>query len=84
MAILAAPTSFPPSQGMFVDDGDVTTDKKLGLERFRVAGRFPALICQMYRGEIILHVKRVLLGHVIAIFNQSVYHRLLRKKLVNF
>ena len=43
-------------------------------------GRFPALICQMYRAGIILHVKRVLLRHVIAIFNQSVYHRLLRKK----
>ena len=62
----------------------MTTDKKLGLERFRVAGRFPALICQMYRAGIILHVKPVLLGHVIAIFNQSVYHRLLRKKQCYF
>ena len=29
--------------------------------------------------EIILHRKRVLLKHVIAIFNQSLYHRSLRK-----
>ena len=29
--------------------------------------------------EIILHVKRVLLKHVIAIFNQSLYHRSLRE-----
>ena len=57
-------------------DGDVTTDKKLGLERFQVG---PALICQMYRAEITLHVKRVMLRHVIAIFNQSLYHRLSRK-----
>ena len=33
----------------------------------------------MQRAEIILNVKRVLLKHVIAIFNQSLYHRSLRK-----
>ena len=56
----------------------MTTDKKLGLERFQVSvatkQTLPALICQMQRAEIILHVKRVLLKHVIAIFNQSLYH----------
>ena len=57
----------------------MTTDNKLGLERFRVAVAFPALICQVYKAGIILHVKRVLLRHIIAIFNQTVYHRLLRK-----
>ena len=41
---------------------------------------FACLTCQMLRAEIILHVKRVLLKHVIAIFNQSLYHRSLRKK----
>ena len=34
----------------------------------------------MQRVEIILHVKRVLLKHVIAIFNQGLYHRLFEKK----
>ena len=61
----------------------MTTDKKLGLERFQVSvatkQTLPALICQMQRAEIIFHVKRVLLQHVIAIFNQSLYHRSLRK-----
>ena len=40
----------------------MTTDKKLGLERFQVSvtmkQTLPALICQMHRAEIILHVKR--------------------------
>ena len=49
----------------------MTTDKKLGLERFQVSvatkQTLPALICQMQRVEIILHVKRILLKHVIAI-----------------
>ena len=61
----------------------MTTDKKLGLERFQVSvatkQTLPALICQMQRAEIILHVKRVLLKHVIAIFKQSLNHRSLRK-----
>ena len=61
----------------------MTTDEKLGLERFRVAvttkQNLPVLIFQMHRAEIILHVNRVLLKHVIAIFNQSLYHRPLRK-----
>ena len=57
----------------FVDDGDVTTDKKMGLERFRVAVAF--LLSYV---KCIEH-KRVLLRHVIAIFNR-VYHPLLRKK----
>ena len=66
----------------------MTTDKKLGLERFQVSvstkQTLPALICQMQRAEIIFHVKRVLLKHVTAIFNQSLYHRSLRKKQVYF
>ena len=40
----------------------LTTDKKLGLERFHVSvatkQTLPALLCQMHRAEIILHVKR--------------------------
>ena len=44
---------YPPALGtlsnrVFVDNGDVTTDKKLGLEQFQVAvATFPALLCQM-------------------------------------
>ena len=38
----------------------MTTDKKLGLERFQVSvamkQTLPALICQLQRAEIILHV----------------------------
>ena len=60
----------PKATDVFVDDGNVTTDKKLGLERFQVSvgtkQTLPALICQMQRAEIILHVKRVLLKQVIA------------------
>ena len=62
----------------------MTTDKKLGLELFQVSvvtkQTLPTLICQMQGAEIILHVKRVLLKHVKAIFNQNLYHRSLRKK----
>ena len=65
----------------------MTTDKKLGLERFQVSvatkQTLPALIFQMQRAEIILHVKRVLLKHVIAIFKQSLNHRSLRKNRCN-
>ena len=46
----------------------MTTDKKLGLERFQgsivTKQTLPALICQMQRAMIILHVKRVSLKHV--------------------
>ena len=61
----------------------MTTDKKLALERFQASvamkQTLPAFICQMQRAEIILQVKRALLKHVIEIFNQSLYHRSLRK-----
>ena len=66
----------------------MTTDKKLGLERFQVSvatkQTLPAMICQMQRVEIILHVKRILLKHVIAVFNQTLHHRSLRKNRCNF
>jgi len=78
----------PEAIDVFIDDGDVTTDEKLGLERLQVVvatkQTLPALKCQMRRAEIILHVKRVLLKHVTSIFNQSFYHCSLGKKQVYF